>query len=218
MSRRRRAALLLGLAVVLGGLAASDVGRREAEVRAQLAPLVDVPVARRPLDAGHRIAPGDLGVRRIPRRFAPTGGPVLPELLVGRKLAVPVARGGAVSEALLERPRAPGTPVLRRGERAAEVVALAAPGTVAEGARVDVLVTRERSGTELALQDVEVLGTGPAPGDRDSPAGRISATLRVTLPQAVQLAAAGAFAREIRLLARAPGDHRHTDALAAPAR
>ena len=33
------------------------------------------------------------------------------------------------------------------------------------------------------------------------------ATLRVTLRQAVYLTAADNFAREIRLLARAPGDH-----------
>ena len=45
MTRRRRGALLIGLALALGGLAASDVGRREAAVRAQLAPLVDVVVA-----------------------------------------------------------------------------------------------------------------------------------------------------------------------------
>jgi pilus assembly protein CpaB len=36
----------------------------------------------------------------------------------------------------------------------------------------------------------------------------VAATLRVTVRQAVYLAAAQAFAREIRLLARAPGDHR----------
>ena len=56
MTRRRRAALLLGLAVVLGALAASDVARREAALRAQLAPLVDVVVARRSLADGRRLA------------------------------------------------------------------------------------------------------------------------------------------------------------------
>ena len=89
---------------------------------------------------------------------------------------------------------------MRRGERAAEVVATAAPDTVKPGSRVDVLVTRERGGTRLALRDVEVLGV------RGAPERRLAATLRVTLAQAVYLADAGAFAREIRLLARAPGD------------
>jgi pilus assembly protein CpaB len=38
----------------------------------------------------------------------------------------------------------------------------------------------------------------------------VAATLCVTVRQAVFLAAAQAFAREIRLLARAPGDRRRT--------
>src|SRR5215210_2513947 len=104
MTRRRRAALLLGLALVLGGLAASDVARREAALRAQLAPVVGVVVAREELAAGHRLAPADLGVRRMPARFAPPGGPVAPEALVGQRLAVPVTAGGAVSPLLLEQP------------------------------------------------------------------------------------------------------------------
>jgi pilus assembly protein CpaB len=93
---------------------------------------------------------------------------------------------------------------VRRGERAVEVVAAGSPRLVAPGARVDVLVTRQRA-TELALEDVEVLG---ARARRDDGATKVAATLRVTVPQAVYLAAAGAFAREIRLLPRAPGDHR----------
>src|SRR4051794_24079070 len=97
MSRRRRAALLLGLAVVLGGLAASDVGRREAALEAQLAPVVDVPVAGRALGAGHRLRRADVALRRMPQRFAPAGAPVLPDLLLGRRLAVPVPRGGALA-------------------------------------------------------------------------------------------------------------------------
>ena len=45
---------------------------------------------------------------------------------------------------------------------------------------------------------------------RGREAPQVAATLRVTVRQAVYLAAAGAFAREIRLLPRAPGDHRLT--------
>ena len=212
MSRRRRAALLLGLALVLGGLAASDVSRREDALRSQLAPLVDVLVAR----AGARrraggCGPADLAVRRIPERFAPPGGPAVPELVLGRRLAVPVVAGGPVSPLLLEQPEPAPTAAVGRGERAVEVIAAVAPGTIAAGSRVDVLVTRERGGTELALQDVAVLAARPAPpGDapRDAGGTLVAATLRVPLPDAVRLTAAGAFAREIRLLARAPGDRR----------
>jgi pilus assembly protein CpaB len=52
-----------------------------------------------------------------------------------------------------------------------------------------------------------VLATRSAPA-RDGAGPQVAATLRVTVHQAVFLAAAGAFAREICLLVRAPGDHR----------
>ena len=208
MSRRRRAALLLGLAAVLGALAASDVSRREAALRDQLAPLVDVVVARRPLAVGHRISRRDLAVRRIPARFAPVGSSAS---VVGGRLAVPVDQGGALGPLLLEQP--PPVAAIAKDERAAEVVARAAPGTVAAGTRVDVLVTRERGGTEMALQDVEVLAARPAPAGDGQEGRRVAATLRVSLRQAVYLAAAGVSAREIRLLARAPGDRRRIPAI-----
>jgi len=222
VSRRRRAALLLGLALVLGGLAASDVARRESALRAELAPLVDVVVAARDLPPGRRIVPADLARRPVPARFAPAGAAgTAPELLAGGRLAVPVAAGDPVGPALLEAAGPPPGAGVGRGERAAEVVAAAAPGSVAAGARVDVLVTRDRGGagaTELALQDVEVLAVRAASaGDepRRTGARTVAATLRVTIRQAVYLAAAGAFAREIRLLARAPGDRRRVGALSA---
>jgi pilus assembly protein CpaB len=80
---------------------------------------------------------------------------------------------------------------------------------------VDVVVTREdgdRAGrSELALEDVEVLDASSAPADGDHGADgatRVRATLRVSVRQAVFLAAAQSFAREIRLLVRAPSDRR----------
>jgi pilus assembly protein CpaB len=210
VSRRRRAALLLGLALVLGALAASDVARREAALGAQVGPAVDVLVARRPLAAGRRVESGDLAVRRVPERFAPAGGAAVPELVLGRRLAVPVPAGAAVGESLLASDAAGPGAAVRRGERAADVVAAGSPQLIVPGARVDVLVTRERAAgvpgtTELALEDVEVLA---ARAVRDESGAKVAATLRVTVRQAVYLAAAGAFAREIRLLPRSPGDHR----------
>jgi pilus assembly protein CpaB len=209
VSRRRRAALLLGLSLVLGALAASDVGRREAALRAQVGEAVDVLVARRPLPAGRRLAADDLAVRRVPEQYAPAGGAAVPELVLGQKLAVTVPAGAPVGEYLLASAPATGPPV-RRGERAIEVVAAGSPALVVPGARVDVLVTRDRGAggpgsTELALEDVEVLAARSA---RDDAGPKVAATLRVTVRQAVYLAAAGAFAREIRLLPRAAGDHR----------
>ena len=82
------------------------------------------------------------------------------------------------------------------------------------GGRVDVLVTRDdRPGapgrTVLALEDVEVLAATDAPAAQDVSGARVAASLRVTLRQAVYLAAAQAFARELRLLPRAAGDRAH---------
>jgi len=210
VSRRRRAALLLGLALALGALAASDVARREAALREQVGPAVAVLVAARPLDADRRLAPEDLALRRLPERFAPAGGALVPELVVGERLAVPVPAGAPIGEHLLARAPTPPGAAVRRGERAVDVVATGSAAALSAGARVDVLVTRERGsggGTELALEDVEVLAARPAPAP-DGGGPHVAATLRVTVHQAVYLAAAGAFARDIRLLARAPGDHR----------
>src|SRR6478752_5619625 len=54
MTRRRRAAALLGLALLLGVLAASDVAGREAALRRRLGPTVRVVVVRAPLRPGER--------------------------------------------------------------------------------------------------------------------------------------------------------------------
>ena len=215
MSRRRRAALLLGLALLLGTLAASAVARRERALEAQIGPMTEVVVARTDLPAGRRLRAGDLALRRLPARYAPVGAAGRPSELLARPLAVPVPRGGAIGAGLLDLGGHDiARPEVRRGERAAELVAQGSPELVVPGARVDVVVTRESQNgagsTELALEDVEVLAAAPAPdAGRDAPGPRVAATLRVTLSQAVYLAAAQAFAREVRLLPRAAGDRAH---------
>jgi pilus assembly protein CpaB len=217
MSRRRRAAVLLGLALVLGGLAASDVARRESAVRAQLGPAVDVVVARADLAAGRRVAAGDLAVRRVPSRYAPAGAATVPDTLIGQRLVASVRRGGYLGADLIAaQPGVEGPPV-RNGERALEVVALGSRALVVTGARVDVLVTREGSaaGTALALEDVEVLAARASPpAARDDGGERVAATLRVSVRDAVYLAAAQSFARELRLLPRAAGDDERTGPIA----
>ncbi len=229
MSPRRRAVLLLGLALALGGLAASDVARREAAVAGQLGPPVPVIVARGALPSGARLAPDRLGVRLVPARYVPPGAFRAAAPLTGLRTARSLPAGAFLSAAELRDPAAesrPGVPI-RPGERVADVVARAAPELVAPGVRVDVLVTREgssggRGRTELALQDVEVLAAAAAPagggggggaggGASDTGAGpTVAASLRVDLRQAVFLAAAQSFAKEIRLLPRAPGDRAHS--------
>jgi pilus assembly protein CpaB len=215
VSRRRRAAVLLGLALVLGGLAASDVARREAAIRTQLGPAVDVVVAGVDLVPGRPVAARDLSVRRVPARYAPVGAATLPEALVGQRLAAAVPRGGYLGAGQLAAESPPAGPPVRKGERVAEVVGSGAPALIVPGARVDVLVTRDgpgsgAAGTELALEDIEVLAARPAPaGAGDSRGELVSVSLRVSVRDAVYLAAAQVFAREVRLLPRAAGDHRH---------
>lgn len=212
--------MLLGLALLLGGLAASDVSRREAATRAQLAPLVDVVVARGDLETGRELRTSDLGVRRMPARYAPAGAAAEPAELVGRRVGVPVPQGGFLAAGQLDVSADPaGAAGVRRGERAAEVVGAGSAELIRPGARIDVLVTRGGDGqagvggTRLALEDVEVLAAGLAPEAEGSTAARVNATLRVTLRQAVYLAAAQSFARELRFLPRAPGDRRRSGAL-----
>ncbi len=224
MSRRRRALLLGGLALVLGGLAASNVAGREAALARQVGGLVDVVVARAPIAAGEPVRANELAVRRVPARFAPEGRIASARELRGLRAAVDIAAGSDLVAAMVGSGRAapgPGGPPIRPGERVAQVVALAAPELVTAGSRVDVLVTPEpRSGEDgaavLALEDVEVLDAGPAtagePGRGAAPGARVAAALRVTLRQAVYLAAAQDFGRELRLLPRAAGDRRRGSA------
>jgi len=219
LTRRRRAALLLGLALVLGTLAASDVARRERALTASLAPLVPVVVAARDLPPARALAPRDLGVKQVPARYAPVDAASAPDQVLGQPLAVPVRAGAPVGPGLVAvEPTGPGGAPVGPGERATDLVALGAPDLVVPGARVDVLVTREREagdagGAELALEDVEVLAARPAPEGEATGAPRVAATLRVTVRQAVYLAAAQSFAREVRLLPRAAGDRRRTGGL-----
>jgi pilus assembly protein CpaB len=218
------------LALLLGALAASDVAGREARLRRALGPSVPVVVAARPLARGHVLSAADLGVRRVPARFAPAGAVADTVQLTGLRLAGAVPAGADVTSAVVATApaAAAGAPV-RTGERVVDVVAVGSAATIRVGGRIDVLVTRERGEgaagrTELALQDVEVLAVrAAAVGAGDRAGQRVEATLRVTLSQAVYLAAAQSFARELRLLPRAAGDRRHVrrglvvrDSLGAP--
>ena len=217
MSHRRRALLLGGLALVLGGLAASNVAGREAALARRVGGLVDVVVAREPIAAGATIRRRALAVRRVPRWFAPKERLASPSAIEGLKATVDIAPGTDLTAGLLGDGRAePVGPAIGRGRRVAEVVALGSPELITRGSRVDVLVTPEPRPDEhgeavLALEDVEVLRASVARDEtgrsRDgAPGDRVAVALLVTLRQAVYLAAAQDFARELRLLPRADGD------------
>jgi pilus assembly protein CpaB len=217
MTRRRRAAALLGLALLLGVLAASDVAGREAALRRQLGRPVAVVVVTRPLAPGERISRAALGVRRVPERYAPRNALADPGAAVGQRVAVAIAPGTDLDPGVLgtpgEQDMTPGS-VLRRGERAFDLVGIGAPDAIQPGSRVDVLVTYDgpRGGpgaTRVALEGAEVLEAQRAAADGGPDDGsdlpRVQVTLRVTVRQAVALAAAVGAARDVRLLARPSG-------------
>ena len=207
MSRRRRAALLLGLALVLGALAAGDVGRRERALEAGLGPSVPVVVARRALEPGRVVGDADVSVRRVPRRYAPADRVAAVAEVVGQRPRLAVPPGADVSVPMLDDGAGPD---LRPGERIADIVAIGDPELVRPGTRVDLLVTRDDDAdgsTRLALENAEVLSTGDAPSESgDATGGRMAVSLRVTVKQAVYLAAAQNFASELRVLPRAADD------------
>jgi pilus assembly protein CpaB len=216
VTRRRRSAALLGLAALLGGLAASDVAGREAALDRALGPTIAVVVARTHVAAGTTLDARTLTTRRVPARFAPRLAYGSPQVVAGARAAADLQPGEDLTPAAIDDGSgATGAPV-RPGERVAELVADGPPSLIHAGSRVDVLVTRSdgasSSGTtSVALEDAEVLAAHAAADDSGADAGhatRVAVSLRTTARQAVYLAAAQAFARDLRLLPRAAGDRR----------
>lgn len=229
--RRRRGLLLLSLALASGGLAASEVSRKVGEVEARVGGPVPVVVARGDLPAGKKIDPRRLDsllrVTDVPEKFAPPDGLADPVEVAGLAPAVPIAAGTFLTAghfaATPDEARSGG--LLRPGERAVQVAVAGgeALANAGPGSRVDVLVSTEprtgTGGTFVALEGVELLALGAAPGgggfDPATSEGAAAsatalATLRVTPRQAVYLTAAQNFAREVRLLPRPPGDRGRT--------
>lgn len=215
---------MLSLALVCGGLAASQVSGRVHAADRRVGRPVPVLVAARSVQAGTPLRPGDLNIRRVPSRYAPADALSGAASAVGATPAAPLARGAYVTAGALDGPTGDRGGGLARGQRAVEVQVAggSALAQAAPGSRVDVVVATEpRSGSGrafLALEDVELLGLedgrgggggeGAGSGGQEGAGARATATatLRVTLRQAVYLSAAENFAREVRLLPRPAGD------------
>jgi pilus assembly protein CpaB len=221
-SRRRRRGVLLALvATGCGALAAARVHDTVDEVESRTGMPVPVVVAATDIPEGARLGrrrlAGSLTVREVPARYVPRDGLASPEHAAGLETAVPVAAGAYVTAAMLRDPRArsPLAAPVRTGQRLVEV-AVSGGRELAAPARVDILVTSEgRTGggrTFVALEDVELVSARPASAadgaDADGTPADTVATLRVGARAAVFLTAAQNFAREVRLLARPPGDRR----------
>jgi pilus assembly protein CpaB len=201
--RRRRALILLSLALACGGLAASQVSSRASAVEREVGPLVPVVAARQDIAAGTKLEAGQLTVREVPQRFVPPDTLASAGEAVGVRLQAAIPAGGYLTQEAIEKAGgAGGDPdTLRPGERAVEVAAAGGEGLAGTGpgGRVDVLITSEHR-SFVALEDVQVLAL------RQGSEGKSLATLRVGLRQAVYLTAAQSFAREIRLLPRPEGE------------
>ncbi len=218
MSRRRRALVLAVLALLLGGLAASDVAGREAALRSSLGAPVAVLVAQEDVKAGAPLSQARLAVRRVPARYAPVDAYRGSDEVAGLRAAVAIPAGTDLAPGLAADPAelAGAAVPVGPGERVAELVAQGSPRLVVRGSHVDVLVTRDtgdqKGETTLALEDAEVLSAAPAAAERDGASPRVALSLRVQLREAVYLAAAQSFARELRVLPRAAGDRRRGQA------
>lgn len=226
--RRRRALVLLALALACGGLAASRVRQTVADVESRVGAPVPVVVAREGVRAGRELDPGSLTVKEVPGRYVPPDALSAPEEAAGLRTAVTILAGAYVTAGQLQGSAGSGAGGLRRGERALEVPVAGgeALAGASPGSTVDVLVSvegREGAGRSfLALESVELLdlrpggspagseegedASGPMAREGAAAAASATATLRVTTRQAVYLTAAQNFAREVRLLPRPPGD------------
>lgn len=211
MSPRRRAIVLLALAAVLGLLAASDVSRREAALRRRLGPDVAVLVARRSLPAGTPLSAARLAVRRVPARYAPARAFRRAAQVLGLRTTVAIPAGADLQPELVgigAQAVAGAGPAMRPGERAVAIVAAGSARDIRPGSDVDVVITRDVAGATgvgrtTTIDDVEVLTVAAA--STDDPGPHVSVELRVGHDEAVELAAAQDFARDIRLLVRPPG-------------
>jgi pilus assembly protein CpaB len=220
VKRRTRALTLLGLATVFAGLSASMVSGYVDDVSSRIGPLETVAVATGDLQKGETFSPRklatDVSEKRVPARFAPPDVLTSRAEAAGLRTLVGIPAGAYLSRSQLgEAPdRDAARPVTAELGRVVEVPVAggsALDGLLRPGGFVDVLITSERDSgapkTYLALQRVELLSIGSGGSSaRTDQNERTSAALRVSLRQAVLLTAAQNFAREIRLVPRAPGD------------
>jgi Flp pilus assembly protein CpaB len=215
VSRRTRAIAFLLLALVAAALAAGIADGYGSSVARGYGPLRSVVIAARRLDAGKPLlaedVSGALELRRVPARFVPPGALEAPEDALGLVPVGGVPAGSYLLAGQLQPPVRHGSagPKLGPQRRPVEIAvsgaeALLAAGAASRGARVDVVVTTEPSGTGpgrtyVAAAQVPLLALGPG-ADGPGPGGSSAATLGLTKGQALRLIAAESFARKLTLL------------------
>ena len=159
LTRRRRAAVLLALALVLGTLSASHMSRREAALRAQLGPVAEVVVARRDLPAGRTLQLADLGRAGAARAVRAGRGAGVR----GRARGAEARRAGATRGDGHRGAAAAGARRTGRGQAGGAGGRDRRERARSPRARAWTCSSSPRKETRLALQDVEVLAAKPAP-------------------------------------------------------
>ena len=130
---------------------------------------------------------------------------------VGRRTVAPLGPGEPVTEAVLGGSPGVGPAPLQPGERAVPVPMRAAGGAVAApapGARVDVIASDGEGPagrTHVIVSDAEVMAVTPSPSGDPADAGG-GVVLRLRADDALAVARALDFAREVRVIARPAGE------------
>lgn len=215
MSRRTRALVLGFFALLAAVLAAGIANGYGSSVARGYGPLRSVVIVARELEPGKPFLPaeisGALELRRVPARFAPPGALEAPEDALGLVPVAPVSPGSYLLATQLRPPARAGSagPALGPKRHPVEIgvsgaEALLSTGAAPRGAKVDVVVTTEPSGTGpgrtyVAATGVPLLALGPG-ADGPGPGGASAATLGLTREQALRLIAAESFARKLTLL------------------
>ena len=202
MTAVRRALVFGLLSLLLGGLAADVVGRREAQIESRIGVPVEVLVTSRALDVGARITAGDLAVRQVPKLWAPVGALARVSLAVGAVTATALPSGSYLTAGSLRGQESDATSALGPGERVATVVAAAPPGVIRAGSFVDVVVATAGKRPSIAMRAAEVLAVRRPSSDLSESAGRsaVEVDLRASVGGALRLAQAAGDGAEIQLL------------------
>jgi Flp pilus assembly protein CpaB len=214
VSRRARAIVFLGLALVTAALAAGIADSYGSRVASGYGPLRQVVVATKELEAKSVLEPADvaggLDVRRVPVRFAPAGALRDPREALGLEPTVGLEPGSylVASQLRAGQPQDRSSGALGSSRHPVEIAVSGAEALLATdaatGAKVDVVVTTEPAGsgpgrTYVAVAAVPLLALGPG-ADGPGPGGTAAATLALTKRQALRLIAAESFARKLTLL------------------
>jgi pilus assembly protein CpaB len=222
-----RSWLLLGVALVLGGLSAFGVKRyieqhvEAIEARSRAQRTVKVVVPKEDLAKGTLLQVAHVAVREVPQEWAHSNA-ITPEQfdrVEGQALAYPVTRGEMLLWSLLEGGRSPSfsarLPAGQRGITVTVDEVNSISGLLQPGDRIDLMVTvkhEQKSYLFPLLQNVTVLATGaqavPAAGwdGKDGSKRSFSTVTLETSPEDGRRVIAAREVGKLTAMLRAPGD------------